>query len=56
MTVPATGSHAHTQAELEALLLILEDAVPHVPSKKDKKGAGHVATILSGRERNCRRS
>jgi hypothetical protein len=38
----ATG---YTQAELDALLLILEDAVPRVPSKKDKKDAGQVTAM-----------
>jgi hypothetical protein len=38
----ATG---YTQAELDALLLVLEDAVPKVPSKKDKKDAEHVIAM-----------
>jgi hypothetical protein len=38
----ATG---YTQAELDALLLILEDTVPQVPSKKDKRDAEHVTAM-----------
>jgi hypothetical protein len=45
----ATG---YTQTELDALLLILEDTVPLVPSKRDKKDAGHVtATRLAVTEK-----
>jgi hypothetical protein len=38
----ATG---YTQAELDALLLILEDAVPRDPSKKDKNDAEYITAM-----------
>jgi hypothetical protein len=38
----ATG---YTQAELDALPLIMEDAVPSVPSDRDKKDAEHVTAM-----------
>jgi hypothetical protein len=45
----ATG---YTQTELDALLLILEDAVPRRPSKKDKKDADHITAMrFAGTER-----
>jgi len=45
----ATG---YTQAELDALLLIMEDTVPRIPSKRDKKDAAHVTGMrLSGTDK-----
>jgi hypothetical protein len=38
----ATG---YNQGELDALLMILEDAVPRTPSKRDKKDAEHVTAM-----------
>jgi hypothetical protein len=38
----ATG---YTQAELDLLLMTLEDAVPHGPSKKDKKDGEHITAM-----------
>ena len=45
----ATG---YTQVELDALLLIMEDVVPSVPSKRDKKDAPRVTGMrLSGTDK-----